>query len=254
METLIIAFSMYSRIPMPDIDWNPRNMRYVFCWFPFIGLVIGAFELAAYLFFVSFLHVSTPLAGAVLTAIPLAVTGGIHLDGYMDTRDALSSYADRQKMLDIMKDPHIGAFAVIGGGMYLLLQFGAWCEVCTAGGRMVLIMAFTFALERALSGLMAVYLPGARPGGMLSMIKEPAQIMNTKRILLAEIAGLALLMLITWWKGARVVLIAALIVTLHYRHLALTRLGGTTGDLAGWFLQKCELWCLLVLAVAAHLF
>ena len=59
---------------------------------------------------------------------------------------------------------------------------------------------------------------------------------------------------ITWWKGALVVLIAALIVTLHYRHLALTRLGGTTGDLAGWFLQKCELWCLLVLAVAAHLF
>ena len=41
MQSLIIAFAMYSRIPMPRADWNDKNMRYAFCWFPVIGLVIG---------------------------------------------------------------------------------------------------------------------------------------------------------------------------------------------------------------------
>ena len=46
-------------------------------------------------------------------AIILLVTGGIHMDGYMDTMDALHSYGSREKKLEILKDSHIGAFAVI---------------------------------------------------------------------------------------------------------------------------------------------
>ena len=45
MQSLIIAFAMYSKIPMPRADWNDKNMRYAFCWFPVIGLVIGLVDL-----------------------------------------------------------------------------------------------------------------------------------------------------------------------------------------------------------------
>ena len=48
MQSLIIAFAMYSKIPMPRADWNDKNMRYAFCWFPVIGLVIGLVELAVF--------------------------------------------------------------------------------------------------------------------------------------------------------------------------------------------------------------
>ena len=48
MQSLIIAFAMYSKIPMPRADWNEKNMRYAFCWFPVIGLVIGLVELAVF--------------------------------------------------------------------------------------------------------------------------------------------------------------------------------------------------------------
>ena len=48
MQSLIIAFAMYSKIPMPRADWNDKNMRYAFCWFPVIGLVIGV--IGAYIF------------------------------------------------------------------------------------------------------------------------------------------------------------------------------------------------------------
>ena len=52
-------------------------------------------------------------------AIILLVTGGIHMDGYMDTMDALHSYGNREKKLEILKDSHIGAFAVIMTVLYV---------------------------------------------------------------------------------------------------------------------------------------
>ena len=42
-----VAFAMYSKIPMPRADWNKENMKYTFCFFPFIGLVIGALSYLA---------------------------------------------------------------------------------------------------------------------------------------------------------------------------------------------------------------
>ena len=56
--------------------------------------------------------------------MPVAVTGGIHLDGYADTSDALSSYGDREKKLEILKDSHCGAFAVIRLCSYFVAYFG----------------------------------------------------------------------------------------------------------------------------------
>ena len=42
LEPMIIAFSMYSKIPMPRIEWNKENMKYTMCFFPLIGVVTGA--------------------------------------------------------------------------------------------------------------------------------------------------------------------------------------------------------------------
>ena len=57
-------------------------------------------------------------------SIPLLVTGGFHLDGYMDTMDALHSYQKKEKKLEILKDPHIGAFSVIMARVYGLMYTG----------------------------------------------------------------------------------------------------------------------------------
>ncbi len=65
-------------------------------------------------------------AGAVL--LPLAYTGGIHMDGFCDTCDALASHQDRARKLEILKDSRVGAFAVLGCVSYLLLQYALWCQ------------------------------------------------------------------------------------------------------------------------------
>ena len=102
-ETVIVAFSMFSAIPMPGIRWNDQNMKYSLCAFPLIGAVIALLMAGAA--FVTRLTGCPPLVrGAVFCLIPFAVTGGIHLDGFADTADAQASHQDREKKLQILKD------------------------------------------------------------------------------------------------------------------------------------------------------
>lgn len=120
MQSLIIAFAMYSKIPMPRADWNDKNMRYAFCWFPVIGLVIGLVELAVFYILTKW-QAGSVFRGVCLMAVPLLVTGGIHLDGFMDTTDARSSYGDREKKLANFKGFPCGGLC--GDRLQLLSDF-----------------------------------------------------------------------------------------------------------------------------------
>ena len=130
-ESLLIALSTYSAVPVPQFDWNEKNMRYAICFFPAVGVLCGA---ALWLWAV--LAQATGMSGVLFAAIaaclPILVTGGIHMDGYLDTVDALSSHQTCEKKLAIMKDANCGAFAVIYGGVYLLAYAGFAYEVFAA--------------------------------------------------------------------------------------------------------------------------
>ena len=86
-----VAFSMYSKIPMPHFVWASEDMRYHLLFFPWIGAVIGGLEIAWY-HLAGYLGVGKILSVALAVFLPLFVTGGFHMDGFMDTKDALSSY------------------------------------------------------------------------------------------------------------------------------------------------------------------
>ena len=189
--------------------------------------------------------------GVCLTAVPLWITGGIHLDGFMDTTDARSSYGDREKKLMILKDSHVGAFAVIGCGIYMMLSVGAWSEI-DADGIRIMIMAFV--LERALSGLAAVNFKGARKDGMLTAFREPARKRMVTVVLVTEAIAVACVMCYLWLPGGVLCCIGALLMFSFYYKTAMKEFGGTTGDLAGWFLQNCELVMLFLTVCSKYLF
>ncbi len=108
MRAAIIAFSMYSRIPMPMFEWKEEDMKYAMCFFPAIGMVIGTVFYGMFLL-LSWLLPGSFLAAGILLAVPIFITGGIHMDGFMDTCDARASYGDREKKLAILKGyPHGG--------------------------------------------------------------------------------------------------------------------------------------------------
>jgi len=90
------------------------------------------------------------LRGAGLCLLPVLITGGVHLDGYADTCDALASHASPQRRQEILKDPHLGAFAAIRLCVYFLASFALWTALPRYDGPAFLL---AFCLSRALSGL-----------------------------------------------------------------------------------------------------
>lgn len=246
MKTLwtscVMAFSTYSRLPMPQVEWSEKNMRYTLAFFPLVGAAVGGvFALSAWL--LGLLGFGPVLRGAVLTAVPLAVTGGIHMDGFCDTVDALSSHAPRERKLEILKDPHAGAFALIWGAVWLLVYFGLLTELRSAA-----TVAAGFVLSRSFSAWGVERLPSAR-GGMGAQLKRGSRF---PWWVLALYLGLYLGAVALWGDllAGLAALGAALLVYLGYRALAVRQFGGFTGDLAGWFLQVCELAILAAVVVA----
>lgn len=228
---------MYSKIPMPRIEWNESSMKYTMCFFPLVGAVIGAVIYAAGQLM---LWRGAPklLFAAVMCVIPIIITGGIHMDGYIDTADALSSYGDRKKRLEIMSDPHIGAFAVIWTAVYFVLSLGLWSAVDSGK---LLAASFVFVISRALSGLGVVLFKPAKTSGLAAMFKNAAQKRVSAAVLLLWLAGAFTAAALLFYECAAAVAAAAAITfAAHYLNCR-RNFGGITGDLAGAFLQTAEL-------------
>ena len=120
---LLVALSMYSAIPVPQVNWEKQTMRWALGFLPLIGVLIGAIEWFWFAFCVHF-GAAGVFYAVIAALIPLAVSGGIHLDGLCDTCDALCSFGDREKRLAILKDPHVGAFGPLWLMAFLLARLG----------------------------------------------------------------------------------------------------------------------------------
>ncbi len=252
------AFSMYSRIPMPRFSWKDGDAEHSLIFLPFVGAVIGGL-----IFWVN-VQASPPLGLGTLPAavrvlltllIPVLVTGGFHLDGFMDTEDALRSYGSREKKLEILKDPHIGAFAVIGLVRILLLSAAAVTmlllsektDPCILG-----ILGLTFMTGRCLSGLTSLLLPKAKREGML--YEETKGKKNIVFVCLFVELGISAggMIFLDPLRGGCVCLAFTLYTACYCLHTKKT-FGGVTGDTAGHFLTSAETYAAAALAVSGLL-
>ena len=249
IRSLLIAFSTYSRIPVPQVEWNEENRRYSMCFFPLVGLIIGL-VLWGWIALCGHLKISGFLQGAVAALLPLVITGGIHMDGYMDTTDALASWQPKEKRLEILKDSHTGAFAVMGCAGYLLLSAAVYAEAdVSAGIRLIGV----YVLSRTLSAFALVMMKSAKQNGMLNDISRAAE----KRIVTFSGCVYAVLCLILWAAAggwiAPICALASALCYFYYQHMAYKQFGGVTGDLAGWFLQITELVLSAVIVIGGKL-
>lgn len=248
MESMIIAFSTYSRIPMPKVDWNDENMKYAICFFPLIGLAVGGL-MWIWGAVASALGLGAILTSAVLTLIPLLVTGGIHLDGLLDTADAVSSYKSREERLEIMKDSHSGAFAVIWCGAYLLAFFAVMSEMNLRQPSRMGQLMLVFVISRAYSAMALLQFPKAKKDGLLRTFSDRAMNDRGARIMSMILAGaMAALICLSPARGLVCCGFGGLGFYLYYS-LSKKTFGGITGDLAGCFLCLEELAMCAVVAL-----
>ena len=221
LSSCVIAFSTYSRIPMPQVEWNEKNMRHTLAFFPLVGAAVGA-----------------------------AFWGMDALCRLLELGPLLASHASRERKLEILKDSGAGAFAVIWCCVWFLLYFALLTELESTP-----TVAACFVLSRSLSAWGVERLPSARPvsgpkSGMGSELKR------SSRFPWWMLGGYLVLWAGAVWLWGTLVpalaaLAAAVVVFFVDRSVALGQFGGFTGDLAGWFLQLCEL-AMLAAAVLAE--
>lgn len=239
----LIALQFLTRLPvslpgMPAPDQVGRSLL----WYPGVGVLIGALLLG--------LHAvlgATPalLQAAILLALWVGLSGGLHLDGLADTADAwVGGHGERERTLAIMKDPRSGPIAVVLLVLVLLLKFAALVVLLEQGAWAGLLLAPW--LGRGLLPLLFLTTPYVRAGGLGQALSEH---LPRERLPLV-LAYHALAMLLCGW-GALVALLAAALTFWLLRRAFIARLGGTTGDTAGALLELGECAVLLALALLA---
>ena len=248
----LVAFSLYSAIPVPQVKWEKKTMRWALSFLPLVGVLIGIAEWLWFLFCTRFGAAALfYAAGAAL--LPLILSGGIHLDGLVDTCDALCSFGDREKRLAILKDSHVGAFGPLWLTAFLLAETACFAQIFERPALLPLALC-GFVLARALGGSRIVTMPCAKDSGLAHLFAENsdktavAVTLVLEALLALAAVGLALFTVPGAISAARNgVLLLVLWLGLHWR-LCMKGFGGITGDLTGFFISTAELLCLAAAA------
>lgn len=246
-----VAFSLYSAIPMPKTEWDKNTMKYALGFFPLVGVLVGALEYG-WLLLSQFFKIEPILYAVIAVLIPMAVTGGIHWDGFTDTADALCSYGNQEKKLEILKDPHIGAFGVMHFVGLLLLQFGLYVQFYQAPSAL-LVLAFGFPFARTIGGLAIVSFPCAKNSGLAATFAKGSDKKAVRIVLVLEQLLIILLFMLVNPLAAIFAIIMDAVFLCVYRKFCLQIFGGITGDLAGFAITLCETTALVLCTAASFL-
>jgi len=244
MRSLRIAFGLMTTLPvrLPD-DWSAGDSGRASVWYPFVGLVIGAFTWLAWK---GALFAFPPLvAGIVTLVIWVVLTGGLHLDGLADCCDGLLASTSVERRLEILKDPRVGAFGVTGLMLTLLLKASALTSFAslTPVSGIGILLAASLARWCVLQGGL---LPLARPSGMGA---DFALGFQRSFLLWGAIVPLGIAILLGT-RGVLSALIGVGAAALVLR-FATSRIGGVTGDVFGMVVEIVETIVLITFLIGA---
>lgn len=225
---------MYSIIPMPSREFHDTNLRWALAWFPLIGVIEGGL-ISLWCFVARSLSLNSFVFAALAVSIGVLLSGGIHLDGFCDSVDAIASRRGREEQLKIMKDPHIGPFGVFFVNLLLVSQTAFYSQVFNLREpRFWIVLSASMVMQRALSALLVLSLPGARTDGLAHIFSERAA--DSAKIVVSVITSLSALIIGLIWRPAAFVVVSVIALWyIYFRFFCLRKFNGVTGDLAGMF-------------------
>lgn len=141
MKLFLIALQFLTRInlkvlPAVTDDEFAASTR----MYPLVGAVIGLILSLGFLLLRQGDFFSPLFTGAALVTLEIMITGGLHLDGLMDSADGLFSYRPAGQILEIMKDSRVGANAVLAALCLILLKAGLLSSMRTPAQALLLIL------------------------------------------------------------------------------------------------------------------
>lgn len=238
MRGFLIALTFLTRLPLPapKVEITSEEFSRSYLYYPLVGLVLGL--LLWLLAKASVLYFPPLVLGAFLLVAELILTGGIHLDGFMDSMDGLLSARSPKRILEIMKDSHIGAHACMALFGLLLLKFSLLASLTPPQFSILFVMPM---LSRWVFQIGVVCFPYARPQGLGKGIHETTRWVP---FLLGGCLVLGASFYLTGFAGLIAFGVCVSIVTLLAAKVS-SLLGGLTGDLYGAFIELSEVVCLI---------
>ena len=232
LHAFAMCQSMFCAIPAPQV-WDEKARDKMLLFLPVVGLEIGGIW-AALAWLCRLLNLPAMIAALILAAYPYAVTGFLHLDGFMDVTDAVKSWRDLERRREILKDSHVGSFAVIGIVLLVVAQFSVFASVPEGADYRILL--FVPAVSRCCSALAVTglkpmstsqYAAQPKPGSHMAVLTAMLAIFLAAGFLLCGKYGFALFGCLAGY---------GLALCRAYRSLE-----GMNGDISGYALTLGEL-------------
>ena len=243
-DSIWAALIFFTRLPFWRIYQPPQaSYKTVVEYWPLAGWLTGG-AMAATLYFGSMV---LPHAVAVIAAIAvrLMITGALHEDGLADFLDGFGGGGDRNRILAIMKDSHIGTYGVLGLIIYMLLLGTTLYSMPVAVAALVILAADPF--SKMVTSQLVSMLPYARreeEAKNKTVYRKPTLAAG----LLMSLQGLLPMILMIWLTGISWYLIVCLpVVVMYFMYLLILRkIHGYTGDCCGAVCLLVELTVYLV--------
>ena len=230
-NSFFIVLSFISIIPAYVPSWTAENLRYFCVMLPIVGVIFGAFWLMSFHVLGMLAGLSSLLRGFMMMILTLALTGGLHLDGLMDTSDAIFSRRDRETRLRILSDTHAGSFAVMACVITLMLKALLFSELFTQN-----ISGYFLCLVPIYSRLgMAVLLNNlqfAKSNG-LAVILGSSRNKRDNIFLVIMFAALSIV-------SMKIIPAMMILCVILHVIICVKIFGGITGDLLGAFVEASE--------------
>lgn len=230
LATIAESFAYFSAVPVPrayaESAPSPRSLSALTLVGAFIGATAGA---AGY----GISIVSSPVTGrAVAFALVMLLSGAIHVDGFLDSCDALFACATPARRLEILKDPRHGTYAVAGMAVLVVLWLAALSD--TTPVELPIRLAFACALARASAIVPMFVYSYARKTASSALVDRP----NLTPIVLAiaVLAAASIFISATAW----IIIPASVIVALGLARWISAKLGGLVGDSYGFIITLLE--------------
>ncbi|MGE4158297.1 MAG: adenosylcobinamide-GDP ribazoletransferase [Planctomycetota bacterium] len=236
MKSLLVAFQFLTHIPVPLKAVTERDMGRSSVWFPVVGALLGTFLCAFY--HVVGQHFPETLARVLTLVALILVSGAFHLDGLSDTVDGFYGGSDRDKALEIMRDPRAGAMGVIAIVCGLFLK-GAVFLTLSAKDLKSALLVMPVVGHAAM--VLSFSLPSVRPDGLCHIFSEHRHRWDGLAALIMAGAACGCVIGPAGLKA----LAAALLGTVLLLGMSWRKIRGVTGDVCGAANEVAEICFLL---------
>lgn len=254
MKGFLLALQFFTIIPIQkELPMTKKHITMMFTTLPIVGALMGVVATGIFYVVESYTNTTSLLSAFLLFMTFVILTGGLHLDGFVDMGDAYFSYRSIERRHEILEDPRVGAFGAMALVFLVLAKLVFLYEIIVQNEMHMYWLLFVPFLSRLGMSLYLIQTPASKETGIGAFFKAHlyVKIFTTCMIVFLILATTGVVL----WSSQVVVPLLLVVLTIAasrlYRYWTLKNFNGSSGDLYGAFIEgmECVLWLVILLSL-----